>query len=136
MNRKDRRAIQREQHKHVEQLPEHLTPIPPEEFPNWQNAQLPIKAWRSRKYLVQQYEVEDAAFPGMIRLSVCRVKLSADGRWEDGLTWDELQQVKREVGYGKWWAVEIYPCDKDVVNVANFRHLWCLSTPLNIGWFK
>jgi hypothetical protein len=135
MNRKQRRGLLREQRAHVEQFPEHLTPISPQEFPHWQNARLPIKAWRSRKYLVQLYECESAAYPNLVRLSICRVKLSANGQWEDALTWDELQSIKHEVGFGAWYGVEVYPPDKNVVNVANLRHLWLLPAPLDIGWF-
>ena len=44
-------------------------------------------------------------------------------------------QVKREIGFGDWYALEIFPRDGDIVNVANMRHLWMLATPLSIGWF-
>lgn len=44
----------------------------------------------------------------------------------DGITWDDLQWIKRAAGYGDREAVEVYPLDDDVVNVANMRHLWIL----------
>lgn len=135
MNRKERRATQKEQHSFVkaQALPEHLTPVLPDEFPVMKP--LPLKVWRSRKYLVQLWD-EPSEDQRMMRLSICRVKQNVNGRWQDGLTWDELQVIKREVGFGDWYAVEIYPRDEDVVNVANFRHLWLLPVPLPIGWFK
>jgi hypothetical protein len=135
MNRKERRAFQKEQHTFVKEqaLPEQLTPVPRDEFPPI--GVLPVQAWRSRKYLVQLWD-ESHGYHGMMRLSVCRVKQNASGRWQDGLTWDELQAIKREIGYGDWYAIEVYPRDEDIVNVANFRHLWLLPVPLPIGWFK
>ena len=60
--------------------------------------------------------------------------MNPDGRWKDDITWDELQEIKRQAGYGNQMAVEIYPDDLDIVNVANMRHLWILDEPLPIGW--
>ncbi len=137
MNRKERRAARHNQRAFVAELPAALTPAPPEEIarlpslPGW----TPARAWRSRRYLVQLYD-ESATLPGLVRLSICRVRQGKHGGWEEGLSWDELQAIKREVGYGDWYGLEVYPRDRDVINVANFRHLWLLPTPLNIGWSK
>lgn len=136
MNRHQRRQEQHAQKADLREkrlsLSETLTPIPPEEFPP--TTPLPSKAWCSRKYLVQLYSEENAQYPGMMRMSVCRTTRNSQGGWKDGLTWDELQAIKREIGFGDWYAVEVYPPDQDVVNVANFRHLWLLPVPLSIGF--
>lgn len=42
------------------------------------------------------------------------------------LSWEELQEGKRDLGFGDCLAVEIYPPDAEVVNEANIRHLWVL----------
>ena len=47
-----------------------------------------------------------------------------------------MQAIKREVGLGDYMGVEIYPAERDVVNVANMRHLWVLRDPLPFGWKK
>lgn len=134
LNRKDRRALQAEQHRHVEALPERLTLVPREEYPRMER--LPDQVWRSRKYLVQVYAEANPAFPGLVRLSICRVKIKTGGGWQEGLTWEELMQIKRECGFGDRQAVEIYPPDKDVVNVANMRHLWVFFAPISLGWTR
>jgi hypothetical protein len=138
MNRKQRRAVMAEQHTYVKQqrLSNALIPIPLDEFPPVASDQLPELAWRSNKYLVQLWDASSRQFPDMKRLSVSRVRLGTNGTWQDGLTWDELMACKRETGFGEWWAVEIYPQDSEIVNVASFRHLWLLPLPLPIGWFK
>jgi hypothetical protein len=76
--------------------------------------------------------------PGMLRLSVNRTELDASGNWKDGITWDELQAIKSAVGYGDRDAVEAYPKNVDVVNVANIRHLWILPNhaALPVFWRK
>lgn len=134
MNRHDRRALKKEQHRHVEAFPERLTLIPREDFPAWGTLRLPDQAWKSRKYLVQLYREDNPAYPGLIRLSISRATMQTTGQWDEALTWDELQAIKREVGFGDRFAVEIYPPDRDVVNVANMRHLWVFETPLALGW--
>ena len=60
----------------------------------------------------------------VVRLSINRTTLGANGRWDENITWDDLQRLKREAGYGDKDAVEVFPADVDVVNVANMRHLW------------
>jgi hypothetical protein len=84
---------------------------------------------RSKRFLVQIF----AEAGCVARMSVARSTLDGD-RWQDGISWDELQQIKRECGFNDHAAVEIYPRDIDVVNVANMRHLWILSEPPPFGW--
>jgi hypothetical protein len=95
-----------------------------------------MSVWRSREFLVQAYAAPPLNGIEVHRLSVCRVTLQSDGRWDAEITWDDLQRVKREAGFGDWYAVEVYPRDRDVVNVANMRHLWLFADPLPIGWTK
>lgn len=102
-----------------------LAEIPREAWPEWrQGDHPPQRVLRSREFLVQVFCHERA-----VRLSVSRTALRTDGRWEDGITWDELQRLKAEAGYGAYWAVEVYPPDDEVVNVGNLRHLWLTDAP-------
>ncbi|MGL0761287.1 DUF4222 domain-containing protein [Citrobacter freundii] len=66
----------------------------------------------------------------------CIASMANSGRWKDGISWDALQEIKNAVGYADRDAVEIYPAQKDVVNVANMRHLWIVNEPLNFAWRK
>ena len=109
--------------------PELLEQVPREKWPRQDGNQVEI--WLSRKYMVQVFDDFESQ-----RLSINRTTAREDGRWDEGLTWDELQDVKRQVGRGDLWAVEMYPADAHVVNVANMRHLWVLAAPPRIGWFK
>lgn len=92
-----------------------------------------LKCYMSKSFLVQVYD--DA---GYTRISVNRTDyVLVDGKpiWNDGITWDELQWIKSKIGFEKSWAVECYPPDKDIVNVANFRHLFIIPKP-EFGWTK
>lgn len=120
--RQERKALERENLR----WPEHLVPVgagahPSEKF---------TRVLRSRRFLVQEF-VEPG---GIVRLSINRTTLRGDGRWDDGITWDELQRLKAEAGYGDRFAVEVYPADGDVVNEGNLRHLWILPEPLAFAW--
>lgn len=88
-----------------------------------------MRLLRSREFVIQIFDEH-----GTIRITVIRTLLDKRGRWKDGITWDELQQIKRWCGYADEIAVEIYPRESDVIDVANMRHLWILKEPLPFGW--
>lgn len=88
---------------------------------------LPDVVYRSRFYLVQLFRTDP------VRLSICRAEIASDGNFKDGLSWDELQAIKEQIYPGRD-AVEIYPVQKNVVNVANFRHLWIMKEPVEFAW--
>lgn len=117
--------------------PVRLTEVPRETWPPYPNpAHTPTKVWQNRKYLVQLFDETPLHNIDTRRVTVCRVTLGNDGHWDANLTWDELQDIKHEIGFGDWYGLEIYPRDRDVVNVANMRHLWMLAAPLQLGWFR
>ncbi|MBC7604332.1 MAG: hypothetical protein H7255_16935 [Ramlibacter sp.] len=93
----------------------------------------PVEVWRSRDYMVQIY-TETA--PAFVRLSIHRTTLGSDQRWIDGIAWEDLQRLKAECGYGDFDAIGVYPNDRDVVNVANIRHLWVMQAPIQFAWRK
>lgn len=92
-------------------------------------SKMPYLIYRSRDYLVQVYTIDQCT-----RISVNKVKITDTGDWEDGISWDTLMWIKRCVGYGDHDAVEVYPNDKDVVNVSNIRHLFILNDTLPFIW--
>lgn len=111
------------------QWPIALREIPRHEWPISDHGNI-TRVWRSRRFLVQQHEK-----PGdPIRLSLNTTTLRGDGRWDDGITWDEIQQIKREIGYADRYFCELFPADTDLVNVANVRHVWMLDKPPGYAW--
>lgn len=111
--------------------PTALREVPREAWPSSIGRQL-LRVLRSRDFLVQEFA---ANAPALVRLSICRTALHGD-RWQDGITWDELQTLKRECGYGDADAIEVFPSDADVINVANMRHLWVMAEPIVFAWRK
>ncbi len=91
---------------------------------------IPDSVCRNRSYLVQIFPEID----GARRISVCRTMIDNSGKWEDGMTWDDLMGIKAQIGYQDRWAVEIYPPDKNTVNVANMRHLWLIPEKPSFAW--
>lgn len=133
MNRATRRQAQDYLKAAALARPVALTEIPQSAWPGMRSAKL-THVWESQKFLVQMFDEELFQGIDLRRISVCRVTMNDAGRWDDNIAWDELMQVKRELGFGNWYAVEVYPQDKSIVNVANMRHLWMLAVPLSIGW--
>ena len=132
MNRKSRRLLKKRQKENLKQLNlnDKLTELLKEDWPDGKDNNR-IKVYISKKYMVQIFKENN----NLIRLSIN--KTSHDGlSWTDGIPWDELQKIKNEVGYEDFDAVEIYPKERDVVNVSNMRHLWVMPEQLSFGWRK
>lgn len=84
----------------------------------------PINVYKNDEFLVQIYNLDGEP----TRITVNKTKRKGNN-WADGITWDQLMQVKRLVGFAKHCAIEIYPPDEHIVNVANIRHLWVVDMP-------
>lgn len=121
------RAQRRQLARNNAKLPAHLEGVSREDWPNPNAPQWAV--WRSRDFLVQAFQEAG----GVMRLSINRTHMDGD-RWADGITWDEVQRLKREAGFGDRWAVEIFPADAEVVNVANVRHIWLLPEAPAFAW--
>ena len=81
-----------------------------------------LKAFRNRRFVVQIYQNGP-----WIRLSVNRSEYDPENDcWKEGISWDDLQQIKTDMGFGGHDAVEVFPKDSDIVYVTNMRHLWIL----------
>ncbi len=124
---KEQRAqLRRENRNH----PKHLVAVPNTLWPDsagpydLTNDEVRLEVLRSRDFLVQVFSPADRSTR---RLSVNRTDCDKEGNWLEGITWDELMRLKREAGYGDYCAVEFYPPDKDIVNVANMRHLFLVK---------
>ena len=106
-----------------------MVQIPVEQWPKDDIPEGLVEVWRSCNILCQVYYLGEDAF----RVSMNRSALDQFGNWEDTLSWDEIQEVKRQIGRGDHLAVEVYPRQKDIVNVAHMRHIWIIPG-LELGW--
>lgn len=123
-DRNQRRLLEKQNAK----LPPHLQRVPPNQWPGFKPPDL-IEVWRSRSFLVQIY-IEPSGYQ---RMSISRAVHNGDS-WVEQVTWDELMRLKRECGRGGMDAVEVFPADRDIVNVANMRHLFFPPEPLPFKW--
>ena len=126
MNRAQRRARSALQQQAAAERPLRMAPIPRSQWPNWPfDAAPPVEVWWAKWGMVQIY-----AEPPGERLSFAPANL------REAISWETLQRLKREIGRGDRWAVEIYPPDDMEKNVANIRHLWVLPHPPEFGWHQ
>lgn len=131
MNREQRRAAIKHMTAESFKYGAHLTLVPESDYP----AKPPPKlqqVWRSKDYLVQCFYENSSTI--LCRLTVNRIGIDGNGGWTQDIPWEDLQRLKAEAGYADYDAVEVYPADKDVVNVANMRHLWVMFEPLDFAW--
>lgn len=132
MNHRERRAIEKhlrlENKKYSDEF--ELIVLPESSEPKEDGANR-IVVYRNNKFLVQVIDEK-----GKLRLTVNRTTINTKGDWNDGISWDELQKIKAEVGFGDFDAVEVYPASGDEVNVANMRHLWIMPERLEFAWRK
>ena len=116
----------------MDPLPKQLTPVPEERWPTARGPNKPYKVFVSKKFLVQLYDEGN----DIIRISVNRVKMRPNGRWQDGITWDELFLIKNVIGFAGYCAVEVYPEQAHFINDANMRHLFVLPRRPDYAWWR
>ena len=117
-------------------FPDHLVRVRQPDVPETFSSKI-IESWRSRKFVAVVYEINK----NIERISINRTDFNQNHtRWKDGISWDDIQKLKAECGRGHLEAVEVYPADKDIVNVANIRHIWVFKSgslhEQGIGWKK
>lgn len=132
LNRSERRQAILFMEQENGKWPAELTPVPERDWPaSPPDHHRPIGVWRSREFIAQAF-LEAGS---IVHLSVNRTHVDpATLRWVDGITWDDLQALKRQAGFGHRFAVEVYPADVDIVNVGSLRHLWILPEALPFSW--
>jgi hypothetical protein len=103
VNRAMRKATRAQITALAKKRPVTLTEIPSEEWPANRHDPDRTHVWESREFLVQMFDAPLFDGIDVRRVSVCRVTMNDAGRWDDNITWDELMQVKREIGFGHWY---------------------------------
>ena len=92
------------------------------------------RVWLSESFLAQLYLEFGSRRLSINRTGLQRIRPDGSPLWQDGISWDDLQRIKNECGFADLWAVEAFPPQDDVINVANMRHLWLLPKPPPYGW--
>jgi hypothetical protein len=64
----------------------------------------------------------------MKHLSICRTDKQAVHDWR------AFQRIKNELAGPEWEAVEIYPAESRLVDMANQYHLWCFPFAIGFGF--
>ena len=130
LNGKQRRAAIKLVAQENKKFGEHFQPISREKWhEEAQRKENLCEVWRNRNFCVQIYDEGNVQ-----RLSINRTSINLKGEWNADISWEELQAIKNAVGFADRTAVEIFPPESDVINVANMRHLWITEQSLSFGW--
>lgn len=131
--REQRRSYARDVAKYVATWPKKLTRFDPKDWPGAvseaNHPAAPDEAWRSRAYLVQIRYLDPTTNGGAEEL--LHIRRTIHGA---PLTWDELQVIKRDVGRGDRAAVEVFPEDAHLIDLAEMRHLWIMAQRPAFAW--
>ena len=134
LNRAQRRALEKAKRFLINSYPEELTRVAEDDpnMPYTSHAQDLDSVWRNKKFTVMVWNV-----PAGKKLSISRNTWdSHTRRYTDGITWDEIMEIKRGVGFGDKNAIEFYPPDDEVINIANVRHIWILPESFTDNMLK
>lgn len=125
LNREQRRALEKAYKLLIQTYPDTLEKVP-ENDPNVPYSSHPedIKAiFRSKKYTVILYKMNKIT--GRQRFSITRNEWSSkERRYVGNISWDEIMEIKRQIGLGDVECWEYYPKDSEIINEANMRHIF------------
>lgn len=83
------------------------------------------EVWINDLYQVNiDRNLEVQAFPGVV---VIHLSIKRRDKARPARDWRHLQQIKNELVGPEYEAVELYPAQSRVVDVANQTHLWCFT---------
>lgn len=86
--------------------------------------------WANDQYVVHKrvHHSSKHDIPPMIHLSIRRQDREPCRDWRD------FQRIKNQLAGPEWEAMEIYPAESRIVDMANQYHLWCFEFELGVGW--
>lgn len=100
---------------------------------------IPKSQWKDKSesmkdvYISEDYLIQvHLDYGKFTRILVCSVWYQIKNGvpiYKDKIPWDDLMDIKNCIGFKDNWFVECYPPVSEVVNVANFRHLFLLDSP-------
>ena len=86
--------------------------------------------WANDQYVVylRHMKSDHPEQPGMIHLSIKNVDRGTRHDWRD------FQRIKNQLCGPEWEAMEIFPAESRLIDMANQYHLWCFPFQIGVGW--
>ena len=88
--------------------------------------------WANDLYVVnlRRMPAQNPTMPEAIHLSIRNQDRSTRHDWRD------FQRIKNQLAGPEWEAMEIYPAESRLVDMANQYHLFCFQFELGVGFQK
>ena len=131
LNREQRRALEKVKRQLIASYPDTLE-IVRENDPNIPYSSHPQDIehiYRSKKYTVILWKqgIDPTLLMGQ-KISISRNEWdSKSRRYVGDIVFDEIMEIKREMGLGEEKCIEFYPKDSELVDLANMRHIWVIK---------
>lgn len=85
--------------------------------------------WANDLYVVnKRTNFDDEGEPTAIHLSIRNQDRSTRHDWRD------FQRIKNQLAGPEWEAIEIYPAESRLIDMANQYHLFCVPNAMPVGW--
>lgn len=85
--------------------------------------------WMNDQYVVHKREqLNDKGEVTHMHLSIRNADRSTKHDWRD------FQRIKNQLAGPEWEAIELYPAESRLIDMANQYHLFCLKTEIPLGW--
>lgn len=117
--------------------PDHLVNITdqiPADLKSYAQKHGVTEVWASKHFRLRIIRHTEVIY----RISVHRMTVDVDNdTWKGNISWDEMNELKRQCGRGSINAVERFPPDDELINAGNYRHLWIGDLEnLSLVWSK
>lgn len=125
LNREQRRALEKATRLLISTYPDTLEIVPENDLnvPYSSHPEDIKTIFRSKKYTVILWKQN--RIDGKQRFSISRNEWnSKERRYVGDISWDEIMEIKRQIGLGDVECWEYYPKDNEIINEANMRHIF------------
>lgn len=82
------------------------------------------RAWKNSRYVVQAFKPRDTAWGTFIKVGIRRNDEAAVR------SWSEIQRIKNELFGEEAVAIEFFPAESKLVDVANLYWIWVTRAPV------
>ena len=121
-NRKQRKLLEKAKKESIKSFSDKLTKISIDDpYLHYISKKDEVKEiYRNKQFLVIIFACGNG-----LKITVSRNEYDYKTKRQKGnISWDELQQIKNDIGYSEHTFVEFFPKESELIDIDSVRHLW------------